>query len=81
MVSKCPRSPFYQSDLYIDPMTMILKLDLDMVEMSCRTKNDVSMLRHLKVKAQTDRQTYIQYENITFPHTRTAIMAVPIYNI
>ena len=38
--------PHYQSDLDIDPMTLILKLDLHVVKMSHRTKNEVSMSRH-----------------------------------
>ena len=61
-------------------MTLTLKLDLDMVKMYHHTKNEVSMSRHSKVIAWTDRQTdrhthththtHTQYENITFPHTR-----------
>ena len=58
-------------------MTLILKLDLDMVKMYLHTKNEVSMLRGSKVIActnrntdrQTDRQTDMT-ENITYPHTR-----------
>ena len=46
-------------------MTLILKLDLDMVKMSHHTKNEVSMSRHSKGIAQTD--TDRQYENITIP--------------
>ena len=68
--------PIYQNDLDLDPMTLILKFDLDMVKMSHHTKNEVSMSRHLKVIAQTDRQTHRhtdrkthrQYENITSLH-------------
>ena len=65
-------------------MTLILKHDLDMNKMYHHIKNEVSMSRHSKVIAQTDRQTdtqthtcththrhtYRQYEHITFPHTR-----------
>ena len=61
-------------------MTLILKLDLDMVKIYHHTKNEVSMSRHSKVIAQTDTQTdtltdrqthtHRQYENIAFPHTR-----------
>ena len=56
-------------------MTLILKLDLDMVKLYHHTKNEVSMSRHSKVTVQTDRHThtYRQYENITFPHTRAVI--------
>ena len=38
-------------------LTLVLKLDLDMVKMYHHTKNQVSMSRHSKVIAQTDRQT------------------------
>ena len=38
-------------------MTLILKLELDMVKMYHHIKNAVSMLRHSKVTARTDRQT------------------------
>ena len=42
-------------------MTLVLKLDLDIVKMYHHTKNEVSM------STQTDRQTHtrIHYENIT----------------
>ena len=63
-------------------MTLVLKLDLDMVKMSHHTKNEFSMSRHSKVFACTDTQTdrhtdtqiHRQYENITFPHTRAVII-------
>ena len=61
-------------------MTLILKLDLDMVMMYHHTKNEVSMSGHSKVIAQTDTQTdrhthtHRQYENITFLHTRAVNM-------
>ena len=68
---------FYCCDLELDPMTLILKLDPDIMKMYCHTKNEVSRSRHSKVIAQTDRQTDEQMdtqtdmtENITFPHTR-----------
>ena len=51
-------------------MTLILKLDLDMVKMYHHTKNEVSMLRHSKVIAQTDRQT----DTHTHTHTHTDSM-------
>ena len=61
-------------------MTLILKLDLDMVKMYLHTKNKVSMSSVSKVIAwtdrHTDRQTHRQTdmtENITYPHTRLAI--------
>ena len=60
---------FYQSDLDLHLMTLVLKHDLDIVKMSHHTKNEVAMSRHSKVIACTDRQD-TQYENITFPQTR-----------
>ena len=56
-------------------MTLILKLDLDMVKMYLHTKNEVSMSRGSKViviactDRQTDRHTDMT-KNITYPHTR-----------
>ena len=47
-------------------MTLVLKLDLDMVKMSYQTNNEDSMLRHSKVVARinthrhTDRHTDTQ---------------------
>ena len=38
-------------------MTLVLKFDLDMVKMYYHTKNEVSLSRHSKVIAHTDRQT------------------------
>ena len=70
-MSNSQNSQFYKSDL--DPMTLVLKLDLDMVKMYHHTKNEVSLSRHSKVIACTDRQTHRQYENITFPHTQAVI--------
>ena len=65
-------------------MTLILKLDLDIVKVSHRSKNEVSMSsfeshnphRHTRTDrhAQTDTHTHRQYENITFPHTRAVKM-------
>ena len=37
-------------------MTLILKFDVDTVKMSHHTKNEVSMLSHSNLIAQTDRQ-------------------------
>ena len=67
-------------------MTLVLKLDLDMVKMYHYTKNEVSMLRHSRVIACTDKQTDRQidtqtdrqYENITFPHRRVVNINFPI---
>ena len=75
----------HKSDLELDPMTLVLKLDLDMVKMYQYTKNEVSMSRHSKVIAQTDRQTDThtdrQYENITFPHSRPVKRIVLSYSV
>ena len=53
-------------------MTLILKLDLDMVKTYLHTKNEVPMWRGSKVIAWTDRQTDM-IENSTYPHTRVVI--------
>ena len=69
-------------------MTLILKLDLDMIKMYHHTKNEVSMSRHSKVIAQTEtetqtdrqththRQTHRQHNNITFPYSRAVKMSI-----
>ena len=46
-------------------MTLILKLDLDIVKMYHHTKNEVSMSTGSKVIAQTGTHTHTHYENIT----------------
>ena len=55
---------FYSFDLDFDLVTLILKLDLDIIKMSLCTKNEVPTFR------QTDRQTHKQQtdstENITY---------------
>ena len=48
---------FFSYDLDLDPMTLILKLDLDMVKMYLHTKNEVPMSSGSKVIAWTDRNT------------------------
>ena len=45
---------FYSFDLDFDLVTLILKLDLDIIKMSLCTKNEVPAFR------QTDRQTHKQ---------------------
>ena len=57
-MSNSPKIPFYQSDfdLDLDPMTLILNLDIDMVKMSHLTNNEVSLSRNSKVIV-TDTQT------------------------
>ena len=54
-VSDSQNNQFYKIDLDLDPMKLIPKLDLDIVKTHHRTKNEVSMLRHLKVR--TDKET------------------------
>ena len=63
---------FYSFDLDLDPMTLVLKLDLDMVKMYLHTKNKVPSYSGSKVIAWTDRQTDSS-EIITYPHTRMVI--------
>ena len=50
-------------------MTLVLKLDLDMVKMYLHTKNEVSMSRHSKVIARTDRQTRTHTHTHTHTHS------------
>ena len=52
-------------------MTLILKLNLDMVKIYHHTKNEVFMSRHLKVIAQTDTQTHRQTHTQTDQQTHT----------
>ena len=70
MVSNGHNNQFYLSKLDLDPMTLVLKLGLDMVKMYHHTKDEVCMSRQSKVTAQMDKQTHRQtdryYENITF---------------
>ena len=54
-VSDSQNNQFYKIDLDLDPMKLILKLDLDIVKTHHRTRNEVSMSRHLKVR--TDKET------------------------
>ena len=57
-------------------MTLILKLNLDMVRMYLHTKNEVSVSSSSKVivctDGHTDRQTDMT-ENMTYPHMRVVI--------
>ena len=57
LVSNGQKSQFYKSNLDLDTMTLVLKLDLYMVKIYHNTKNEVSMSRHSKVIPQTDTQT------------------------
>ena len=60
-------SIFYQSDLDLYPMTLVVKLDLDIVNILYHTKNEVSISKHSKVIAQTDRHI----DGQTDTHTQT----------
>ena len=62
MGSSSQNNQFYKSDLDLDHMTLILKLDLDMVKMYHHTKNQPSMSKHSKIVARMDRQTHTQTE-------------------
>ena len=58
-------------------LTLILKLDLDMVNMYLHTKNEVPMWNGSKVIVWTDTQMNRQTdttENITYPHSRVVNM-------
>ena len=55
-------------------MTLILKLDLDIVKMYHHTKNEVSMSTASKVIAQTDTHTQIDTQTDRHTHTHTDTM-------
>ena len=48
---------FYSFDLDLDPMTLVLKFDLDIVKMYVCTKNEVPTFNSFKVIIWTDRET------------------------
>ena len=53
-------------------MTLILKLDLDMIKMYSHTKNEVSMSRgSIVIAEQTETQTDRQTDRHTHTHTQT----------
>ena len=60
-------------------MTLILKLDLDIIKMYHHTKIEVCMSTHSKVIARTDRlthtdtHTHTHDENIPLPYMRKVI--------
>ena len=55
-------------------MTLVLKLDLDLVKMSHHTKNEVSMSRHSKVIVCTDTQTDRHTDSMkTLPSRKRAV--------
>ena len=53
----------------LDLMTLVLKLDLDVVKIYLHTQNEVPSYGSSKVIAWTDRQTHSS-EIITYPHMR-----------
>ena len=60
LVSNSQNNQFCKSDLELDPMALVLKIDLDRVKMYHHTKKEVSMSRHSKIIAGMDRQTHRQ---------------------
>ena len=52
-------------DLDLDPMTLIIKLDLDIVKMHLPAKNQVSRSSHSKVRARTVTQTFLSPVTLT----------------
>ena len=67
----------------LDPMTLILKLDLDMIKMYHHTKNEVSMSTGSKVIARTDTQTERHTDmtkTLPLPHTRQVKTFNSIFN-
>ena len=64
LVSNSQKNQFYKSDLDLDPMNLVLKLDLDMVKMYHHAKNEVTTSRHSEVIARTDRNTDTQTDNM-----------------
>ena len=67
-------------------MTLVLKLDLDMVKMYHHTKNEVSMSTTSRVIAQTDAHTHSLTDTHTdttktlpLLHTREVIMRINLY--
>ena len=74
----------YQS--YLDPMTLILYLNLDMAKISNQTKSKVSVSMNSKVivrmDIQADRHTHTHMcENIAFPHTLTVITSCVTFSV
>ena len=67
-------------------MTLIHKLDLDMVEMYLHAKNEFSVkgFKSYSLNRQTDRQTNRQTdmtENITYPHTQVVKIMVNLNTV
>ena len=71
LVSESQNSLFYQNNLDLDPMALILKLDLDIVKMYHHAKSEVSRSLHSKVIACTDTERDRQTHTHTHTHTDT----------
>ena len=67
---------FYSFDL--DPMTLVLKLDLDIIKMYVCTKDEVPIFSSSKVNIWTDRQTDRLNWNYYLPHTRMVIIVITV---
>ena len=53
---------FLSCDLDLDPMTLICKLDLDIMELYLHAKNHVPSSKHSKVIVRTDGNTHTDRE-------------------
>ena len=65
LVPNNQNNQFYQNDLDCDPMTLVLKCDLNMLKIYHHTKNKVSVSRHSKIIAQMGRHTDTQTDRQT----------------
>ena len=65
---------FYSFCFHLDPLTLILKLKPDRVEMYLHTENEISRYDGSKVidQTHTDNPT----EMITYPHTQLVTMVI-----
>ena len=68
---------FYSFDLDLDPMTLVLKLDLDIVKIYLHTKNEVLSYNGSKVIARTDRQTHRQTDTKKQTDRQTRVKLLP----
>ena len=56
LVFNSPKRPFYQGDLYLDTMTLILKLDLD-IGKNVKAFKSYSLHRRTHTDRKIDRHT------------------------
>ena len=54
LVSNCHNNQFYKINLDLDPKTLVVKPDLDMVKMYRHIKNEVKEFRSCSPNKQTD---------------------------